>query len=108
MKTIILSAILFAGFNLFSQEVKKQTDTLLVSGNCEMCEKNIEESLLVKGVKSADWNMATHVLTVSYNPSKITLTQIHHLVAMSGYETSREKADATAYQNLPKCCQYKK
>lgn len=106
MLKIIISAIIMASFSLFSQSNSKITDTLTVSGNCEMCKKTIEESLLVKGVKSANWNIATHVLTVTYIPSKISLAEINQLVAKSGYDTKTVKADASAYQALPGCCKY--
>lgn len=85
-----------------------QNDTLTftVSGNCEMCKETIESAVDVKGVVSANWNMDTHVMTVVYNPAKITEEKIHALIAASGYDTDKKKANEKVYKNLPGCCQY--
>lgn len=106
MKNIIIAGLLFLGLGLFAQDHKKTTASFHVSGNCEMCQKTIEESLLVKGVKSASWNMSTQILTVVYHADKINLEKIHDLVAKSGYDTDTQKADEAAYLALPKCCKY--
>ena len=108
MKNLIFFITLAFFTNAFSQNTKNITDTLKVQGNCEMCKKNIEESLLTKGVKNSSWDMQTHILTVTYNSDKISLDQIHQKVALSGYSTSRVPANTEAYNNLPDCCQYKK
>lgn len=86
---------------------KFKKDSFKVSGNCGMCKANIEGSLKVTGVEAALWNPDTKNLQVKYDPAVISLDQIHHLVAAAGYDTDTEKADAKAYDNLEKCCQYR-
>lgn len=92
----------------FLGSAKADMDTLVfkVSGNCEMCKERIEDALDVKGVKTADWNQKTKMITVVYDKSKITEDKIHELITKAGYETSKKAADQDAYKELPGCCQY--
>lgn len=94
----------------FSKQSKTQwvTDTIQVKGNCEMCKKNIEGSLEVKGVREAVWNAKTHQLMVTYSPSKITILEIEQKISKAGYDTEHVKADEKAYQKLHTCCHYER
>lgn len=107
MKTILLSIVLFLGFNLksFSQNAP-QTTTFKVYGNCEMCKATIEKALDVKGVKAANWNTETKMIEVVYVPAKITEEKIHELIAASGYDTEKAKANDKVYGDLHSCCKY--
>lgn len=111
MKTI-QSVIIIAVLSLFSLQASAQkniqTSTFKVWGNCEMCKKNIETALDVKGVKSAEWNIDTKVATVTFDSTKITIGQIHKLIADAGYDTETEKGSDKAYGDLAPCCQYKR
>lgn len=77
-----------------------------VWGNCDMCKTTIEESLDVKGVKSANWNVETKILNITFIPSKISEEKLHKLIAASGYDTEKAKGDDKAYDALPGCCHY--
>lgn len=86
-----------------------RTATLLVYGNCEMCKEKIESTLLgTKGVTSADWNIETKTLTVSYDEEVITLDDISEKVASVGYDTEKHRAPDKAYKKLHSCCQYER
>jgi mercuric ion binding protein len=85
---------------------KNQTIKFKVWGNCEMCQKTIETSLDVKGVKSASWSTETNMINVVFNPEKITEDKLHELIAASGYDTDKKKGDDGVYKKLPDCCQY--
>ena len=104
MKPILfcLSFFLFSAANGFSQAVAE----FKVAGNCGMCENRIETALDVKGVKSADWNVETKMVSVKYNPEKITEQELMKLVAAAGHDTEKAKADNVVYNNLHGCCQY--
>lgn len=104
---ILLSICIFAyiGVNAQSKETVK-TDTFTVEGRCDMCKARIENAALIKGVKSADWNESTHILTVIYNPQKVELTTIHNAIANAGHKTSLVSQNMAAYNKLPKCCAY--
>lgn len=107
MKTILLSIVLFLGFNLksFSQSAP-QTSKFKVYGNCEMCKATIEKALDVKGVKAANWNTETKLIEVVYVPAKISEEKIHELIAASGYDTEKAKASDKVYGDLHSCCKY--
>ena len=77
-----------------------------VWGNCETCKENIETSLKVTGITSADWNTETKMIQVSYDTTKISLDQIEKNIAAAGYDNVAYKGDDKAYAELAPCCQY--
>ena len=103
---IVIALMLF--FTIFTtttvnaQSKKKQTESFKVWGNCGMCEKTIEQSLKVKGIKSADWNKDSKIITVVSNPKIITLTTkiISAEVEFDRYITLKEGTGSSAYYEL--------
>lgn len=90
-------------------ESESKTETFTVYGNCGMCERTIESAVGDKaGVISADWDQATHQMTVNYNPSLITLDQIKEKIAEKGYDSDTHRASDKAYNSLPGCCKYER
>ena len=78
-----------------------------VRGNCGMCKKTIEKSLNgILGVSSANWNVKSKIIDVSYDKSKIDEKGIHSAIAASGYDTEKVMGNIDAYNNLPGCCKY--
>lgn len=77
-----------------------------VEGVCGMCKDRIENGALIKGVKKAEWDKETEMLTVIYNPDKVELIDIHKAIAELGHSTDKVKAEEKAYNKLPMCCQY--
>ena len=61
---------------------------------------------MIKGVKRADWDRDTHLLVVTYNPSRVELIDIHKAIAAIGYDTDQVRADDNVYSNLHECCKY--
>ncbi len=92
--------------NLFAQS-KMKTDTVSVSGNCGQCKSRIEEASYIKGVKVAEWNKKTKVLTVTYNSEKTTLDQIELAIAKAGHDSKAHKSADKDYKKLPSCCAYR-
>lgn len=88
----------------FTGDVK--TAEFKVEGVCGMCKDRIENGALIKGVKKAEWDKETEMLTVIYNPDKVELIDIHKAIAELGHNTDKVKAEETAYNKLPTCCQY--
>lgn len=87
--------------------LKLKTVTFKVYGNCGMCKSTIEQSLKgVKGVAAATWDVDAKMITVTYNPKKIDLLDIHQKIAGVGYDTDKIKAKDEVYSNLHGCCQY--
>lgn len=82
-------------------------DTLKIktSAECGMCKKTIEKELAyVKGVKKANLDVESKVVTVIYNPKKTSPEKIKAAIAKCGYDADDVKAEGKAYEKLPDCC----
>ena len=75
------------------------------SAVCDMCKARIEKSLAYeKGVQATHLDVASKVLTVTYNPAKTTPAALRTAVQKTGYDADDATADARAYDRLPDCC----
>ncbi len=104
---ITLSLLLFISILTYAKEPASKT-SFKVNGSCDMCKERIEIAAKAKGVKSIDWNIDTHIATLVFYSSKISLDQILQNIARAGYDTDKYKASDSAYHELPKCCQYER
>lgn len=101
---LIIVSLLF----YISANAQETSTSFKVYGNCEQCKNRIETAVHVKGVNKADWNVDTKILSVTYNPSVISLENIHQKIADAGHDTELKKAKDEIYNALPPCCQYRK
>ena len=77
-------------FPAVSIKAQKTVETSFqVSGVCEMCKARIEKAVDVKGVKSADYDLDTHTLTIAYSSKKISESDIHQLLNEVGHDTEK-------------------
>lgn len=107
-RLIVFLSIIMASVTAMAQDGKDiVTKSYKVDGNCGMCKKRIEEAAYVKGVKRAEWNKETHMLAVTYKPSKTTDDAILKSVAKAGHSSEKVAATEADYKKLPECCQYK-
>ncbi len=107
--SLILSFVLLSTMSLTADAGNLKTETFKVWGNCGMCKATIEKAAKsVSGVKSADWNIKTDMLTVSFQEDKTTLDDIKKAIAASGYDSETHRATDEAYNNLHGCCQYER
>lgn len=104
IKTLLVAACTILSVSVFAQSVK--TETIKVQGNCNSCKKHIETAAKVPGVTKADWNKDSKVLTLVYDPSKVSSDAIQKKIAAVGYDTEKYKGDDKAYAGLDECCQY--
>ena len=90
------------------REVGIKTQQIKVSGTCSMDKRRIENvAYSVEGVKSADWNEYTQMLTLKYSVFKKDVSdEVQKKIASSGNDTEIYKASDEAYNNLPSCCHY--
>jgi copper chaperone CopZ len=88
--------------------VKTETAEFKVYGNCGMCKSRIEKSLKVDGVESAKWDKDTKMTNVVFDSDKITVDQLHQLVAEVGHDTEMIKAEDETYNKLHSCCKYER
>lgn len=104
---LFLSVVLVFSNRVLAQDKKTEKVTFKVYGNCSQCKDRIETACDVKGVRTAEWDIDTKVMTIVYVPSKITLEQIHEIIANCGHDTELKKAPDAVYQKLPHCCLYR-
>src|SRR5438105_1354564 len=118
MKTIYLLfriLFVFATFQSASAQSDKtqrtigiKTETIKVSGTCNMDKRRIETAAYsIGGIKSAVWDEYTQVLTLTYSVFKKDASGIvQKKIASLGNDTEKYRADDIAYQKLPECCHY--
>lgn len=113
MKTIYYISFLcfiFLSVATYSQNNKtaaEDTASFKVFGVCEQCKHRIEEALKVKGIRSASWNIDTKLLSVEYDPARISIDKIHNRITAVGHDTYLKKANDAVYNALPSCCHYR-
>ena len=112
-KKLILILLFFLALNSTSAQIfnnkKYIEETFEVLGNCDMCKKKIQNTAIkLRGVKKAIWSNEEQVLTIKYNPEKISLEKIKKSIANEGYDTDDIKANQESYDNLHYCCKYKR
>lgn len=84
-----------------------KTETLKVSGNCDMCKARIEKAAKIDGVTKAEWSEKTKTLTATFDPAKTSIDAIGKKIAEAGHDNDKAKATDKAYDKLPGCCQYR-
>lgn len=90
---------------VFAQD---KTDTIKVNGECGMCKSRIQKTLKIDGISSAVWDVESKLLTVTYNPEKITNDEIQKKIAAVGHDTEKYTAPDDVYSKLPGCCKYER
>lgn len=117
MTKYIFSLILLFGFlsTTFGQEmntkteveIKLNTETFKVYGNCGMCKRTIESSLSKEStVRDAVWDIESGEMKVTFDALGTTLNDIKQKIADVGYDTDTHRAKLEVYNGLHGCCQY--
>ena len=88
--------------------VHLKTETLKVSGKCQMCKARIEKIAMKNGAASANWDLKTQLLTVDFDPSASSVEYLSNRLAKAGHDSGRYQAKDKAYNALPSCCLYKR
>ena len=109
MKKILIICVLCCS-SMYAHAQKKdaaiQTVTIQTSAQCGDCEERIESLLnYTKGVKFAELDNETKIVTVKFMSKKITLKTICEKLNEIGYDANEFKAPKATVLKLPKCCQ---
>ena len=106
-KLVLLIVLLGVGLSSQAQD-KNAKASIEVDGVCMMCKFRIEKAAVkTKGVKSANWNMETHILDLIFDEGKTDLTTIKTNLAAVGHDTDEVKATIEAYESVDDCCRYR-
>jgi periplasmic mercuric ion binding protein len=115
MKTfrMILAIVVLAAFAVTSAAQtttkttgQQKTETFKVWGKCDMCKTRIEKAVKSEGATSANWDLKTQMLAVTYDPSKTSVDLLSKKLASVGHDTEKFKAPDDVYAKLPDCCHY--
>lgn len=112
MRNIILGMmILLVALSAQAQAKKNKNAkyTIEVNGNCEQCQKRIQKAAFsVNGIKTANWNIETHQLSLLLNEEKTDILTVKKAIAKVGHDTDKVKATDEVYENLHFCCKYER
>ena len=105
IKFLLTTMFFLAATIVFAQD---KIDTIKVNGECGMCKSRIQKTLKIDGISSAVWDVESKLLTVTYNPEKITNDEIQKKIAAVGHDTEKYTAPDDVYSKLPGCCKYER
>lgn len=102
---IIVLLLTFSVSGLKAQTKKIDTAYIKTSAICEDCKERIEKAMAYEnGVKSADLNVDTKMLTVVFKTNKTDIETIRKSISEVGYDADDVPANMKAYEKLPDCC----
>lgn len=103
---MILAAFFLLASTTNAQELKKVEEVKIqTSAICFDCKGRIEGALnYLKGVKFAELDNDTKMVTVRYKTKKVNVDQIKAEIAAAGYTADDVKAVPSAIDKLPACC----
>ncbi len=106
-KIVLVFSIILFGATSVAQNKNAKT-SIEVDGVCMMCKDRIEKAAIkAKGVKSAQWDVNTHMLSLIYNEQKTSIANIEQSIADSGHDTNSVKAKDEVYNAIDDCCKYR-
>ena len=109
LKFMLIAVFAIVTSPLFAQQsAPSNTDTVKVFGECGMCKNRIQKALKLEGISAATWDTDTKLLSVTYNPGKISNEDIQKKVAAVGHDTEKYQAEDAVYNKLPGCCKYER
>ncbi len=103
----IMLVLISIPVSVYSQVSTDSSSTFKVAGSCGMCKQRIEKAIRIRGVNKASWNVATQLLSVSYDTAIIKLNEIQETIAGVGHDTEFKKSSEKTYKELPDCCHYR-
>ena len=91
--TSVFVMVFIAGFTVQiagqSDSATSKTESVKVLGNCDMCKARIEKAAKIDGVIKAEWNKDSKMLTLVYNPGKVTSEAVQKRIAAVGHDTEK-------------------
>jgi len=107
-RLIIAFAVLLAGITLSSGCFRKDIQTLEVQVpemKSSECSKIIQGALSrIEGIISAEPDIDNHVLTVTYDSTKLAIKNIEYLITGVGFDANGNPGNPNAKKGLPAEC----
>ena len=105
MKKIFIAVFSILTINAWAQ---KETVQIITSAECvaNCCKDRIEEEMqFTKGVTAVNLNVESKVLTVTFKTKKNSVENIRKIISSIGYDADDVRANESAHNALPNCCQ---
>lgn len=105
--SVFVFILMFASQTKLNAQEKATTAELKVktSAVCDMCKETIEKNLAFeKGIKKSVLDVDSKVVTVTYNPQKISPEKIRLAISKIGYDADEIPANKKAHDKLDDCC----
>jgi len=105
MKKIFIAVFSILTINAWAQ---KETVQIITSAECvaNCCKDRIEQEMqFTKGVTSVNLNVESQVLTVTFKTKKNSVENIRKIISSIGYDADDVRANESAHNALPNCCQ---
>ena len=107
LKKIMIAALLVVSTVSVSAQIKnKKTENVKISGNCEMCKKNIETAGNIKKIALVEWDVDSKMAKLTYDSTKTNSDEILSRIAKAGYDSDKFLTTDEQYKKLHTCCQY--
>ncbi|MEG1310575.1 MAG: heavy metal translocating P-type ATPase [Romboutsia sp.] len=85
-----------AGYGVIKDEKSKKIDIKIEGMTCASCARAVERVVKkLDGIENISVNIATDKASISYNPSKIKLSQIKSVIEKAGYKPVEEIKNST-------------
>ncbi len=100
-KTLLASVLFFAliSINVYSEDATKEIQ-IQTNAHCGGCKNKIEKGLKkMDGILKSEVNLENKIVTISYNPSKISEEKINNTIADMGYSSSIIKDDDCSHDH---------
>jgi len=108
-----ISLLIAIGFSLFfvktisaQKTITTKIQTKIYCSHCSQCEtcgvRFDTELYKLTGIKN--FTLTDNVITVSFNPKKITIDKIRECIANCGYDADDVKATESGLKSLDDCC----
>ncbi len=106
---IVLLVVTIFTYSCGEAQIKNpKTQSVKISGNCNMCKATIEKAGNKKSISKVDWNKDSKVATLTFNSKTTNEDEILKRIALAGYDNEKFLAPDEAYAKLPECCQYER
>ena len=105
MKKIFIALFSILTINAWAQ---KETVQIKTSAECvaNCCKERIEEEMqFTKGVTAVNLEIESQVLTVTFKTKKNSVENIRKIISNLGYNADDVRANESAHNALPNCCQ---
>lgn len=97
----VLCLLAAACFRQVEKTIVVQVPQLTASS----CTRPIQEALAkVEGVRTAQFDVTNHTVTVTYNSEKLGIRNVEFTIANAGFKANEVPANETARAKLPEEC----